>query len=141
MHQRAARAAVAVDERMNRLELGMSDRGLSDRRQRIVVTKGAEVFDEVGDLFWWRRDERSGAWVEVTPADPVLHRAQATAMRFQACAGEEAREHYVSDGVLVSLGYALAMNDSAASVVAGGVSTVSAADRGNVIALFEKQAA
>jgi hypothetical protein len=42
-----AGAAVAVDERVDGLELGMGDRRLRDRWKALVVAKPAEVFEQV----------------------------------------------------------------------------------------------
>ena len=41
--QRPARAPVAVHERVDRLELGVRDRRLNNRRQRVIAAEGAEV--------------------------------------------------------------------------------------------------
>ena len=48
---------VAVDERVDGLELRMRERGLGDRRERVVVAERTEVDEEVMNLFGWRRDE------------------------------------------------------------------------------------
>jgi uncharacterized protein (UPF0548 family) len=73
MDQRPARAPVAVDEGVDRLELGVGDGGLRHGGQAVVVGEGAEVLDQARDVVRRRGDERSGARVEAAATNPVLH--------------------------------------------------------------------
>jgi hypothetical protein len=70
--ERTPRAAIPVGERMNRLELGMSDRGLRDRRQIVGIAEVAEIFEQLRDILGRWRDECRIERVELAPADPVL---------------------------------------------------------------------
>jgi hypothetical protein len=72
MHESAARAAVAVDEWVDRLELRMCDRGLHNSGERVVVAEAAEVFEEIAHEIRWRWDERGRAGVVVAATDPIL---------------------------------------------------------------------
>jgi hypothetical protein len=64
--------AVAVRERMDRLELGVRDGGLQRRGEVVAVEEGAQVRQEVGDPPFGRRDERRDPRVVVVASDPVL---------------------------------------------------------------------
>ena len=73
MDERAARTPVAVDEGMDRLELGMGNGCLRNRGETVVIGEGTEVLKQLLDVFWWRRDEGRGARIEAAAANPVLH--------------------------------------------------------------------
>jgi hypothetical protein len=103
--QRAAGAAIAVDEWVDGLELCVSHGGLGDGGQRVLVAEGAEITHELShELMWWG-DECGGAGVEAAASYPVLALAELSRVALQAGAGEEAfvyRED-VLDGDLRSL--------------------------------------
>ena len=70
---------VAVGERVDRLELGVSDRRLHEGRMVIAVDVVEEVVEQGVDSVRWRWDEGCGARVVAAAADPVLHCADHTA--------------------------------------------------------------
>jgi hypothetical protein len=70
--QGAPGPAVAVDERMDRLELRVCDCGLRDRGERILVAERAQIFEQVGHILGGRRHERGRARIVTAAADPVL---------------------------------------------------------------------
>jgi hypothetical protein len=72
VHEGAPGGAVAIDERMDRLELRVSDGRLWDGRHRVVVDERAQVLEQFGDEVRGRRDERGRARIEAAPANPVL---------------------------------------------------------------------
>lgn len=84
VHERASNPAIAVDKRVDRLELGVGDGGLHDSRHRGVVDEAAEIGEELLDQLRRWRDEPCGAGVQTAPADPALLRAQQTGVRRRA---------------------------------------------------------
>jgi hypothetical protein len=72
LDERAAGAVVAVLERVNRLDLGVEDRDLHERRQGLLVDRRTQVDEEPVDVLgrWWH--EGGAAGVVVVPPDPVL---------------------------------------------------------------------
>jgi hypothetical protein len=72
----AAGAAVAVDERVDRLELRMGDRGAHDRVAGRVGDEVREVGDEPRHFGFRRRDELGPQWAPPRTAHPVLLAAQ-----------------------------------------------------------------
>ena len=69
---------VAIEERMDRLELGMGDRRLRDRWQIVAVGEGDQIIDQRLDVGLWRRDVASvDRRVEAAP-DPVLFPSELT---------------------------------------------------------------
>lgn len=83
MDERSSSAAVAIDEGVDGLELGVGQRGPRNGRQRVVVSEGDEIVEQRGDHLRWERDDDGGAWVVVTTTDPVLLRADLAAMDFK----------------------------------------------------------
>ena len=75
MDERAAGAAVAVGERVERLELGVGDRRLNERGMVVAVDIGKEIVEQRVEGVRWRGDERGGAWIVAAAADLFLHRA------------------------------------------------------------------
>jgi hypothetical protein len=74
MDEAAANTAIAVAERMDRLELGMRDRRLRDGRDVVSVHELAEIGDQGWDVFMRRWDEhgmqrRSAADPSLRPTD------------------------------------------------------------------------
>jgi hypothetical protein len=63
---------VAVDERVDVLELRVCDGGLCDGREVGAVDESAEVLQQLGDLLVRRTDIRSAYWVIVVSTDPAL---------------------------------------------------------------------
>lgn len=65
-------AAVSVRERVHRLELGVNQGRLHDRRQVVTVEERAQVLQQSGHPIrrWWH--ERGRAGVEAVSANPVL---------------------------------------------------------------------
>jgi hypothetical protein len=76
VYEGAPGATVAVDERVDRLELRVRNGGLCDGRKRIVVDEVAEVLEELLDVLGRRRNEHGRARIEAAPAYPVLNRAE-----------------------------------------------------------------
>ena len=103
MHESAARAAVAINEWVDRLELRMCDRGLHNSGERIVVAEAAEVFEEIAYEIRWRWDERGRAGVVVAATDPILLGADGASVGLQRSASEqspmEAQQVVQGDGI------------------------------------------
>jgi hypothetical protein len=86
--EKAADAAVAVEEGVDRLELDVSERGADERRHGLVVEKLLQCAEAVEDVVGRRRDEEGVAGARA--ADPVLRRAEFTGLFFAAATfGEE----------------------------------------------------
>jgi hypothetical protein len=79
MDERAAGAAVAVGEGVDRLELSVSDCCLHESRMVIAVDVVEEVVEQGLERVRWRWDEGCGARVVAAATDPVLHCADHTA--------------------------------------------------------------
>jgi hypothetical protein len=77
--ERSPRPAVAVEERVDRLELRVRQRGLHDRRVVIAVQVGHQIVEQRGHMLRRRRDKRRVAWVVGAATDPVLLLADHTA--------------------------------------------------------------
>ena len=71
--ERPPDAPIAVDERVDVLELGMGDRRLRHGRQIVAKDEQAGVLKQGRDRLGRRRDVRGADRVEVVAADPVLH--------------------------------------------------------------------
>src|SRR4051794_19281281 len=74
VNQRAAGASIAVDERMNRLELCVCDGRLEHGGVVVAVAVRNQVIEQGLEFVWRWGDERRGAWVVAAAADPVLNR-------------------------------------------------------------------
>ena len=81
MDERTADAPVAVDERVDRLELGVRDGRLGDGRQVVAGHEGDEVLEQRADEVLGRRHEGGVRRVAEPPADPVLLLADAPGPR------------------------------------------------------------
>jgi len=68
----AAGTAVAVGERVDRLELGVGQRGLQRGREVVAVHEPGEAVEQPVDLVRRRGDEGAAVRVVVVAADPVL---------------------------------------------------------------------
>ena len=88
--QDASRAAVAVNEGMNRLELRVCDRSLRQRRKRVVVAKREQVVQQAGYGLGRRRHEVGRAGVVVAAPDPVLNGPDSGCMVLQAGSRQKA---------------------------------------------------
>ena len=89
MNQCPAGPSVAVDERVDSLELRMCHRGLGDRRKRVAVGERHKVHHEVFDKLRGRGDERCTARVVVTATDPVLDLPETASVRFEPGPGKQ----------------------------------------------------
>ncbi len=89
MDKCAPGAAVAIDEGVNRLELGVGNGGLGHGRQCVVVDERTQVLEQPRNMIRWRRYERGSAGVEAAAADPVLHGSDLPGVLVQAGAGEK----------------------------------------------------
>ena len=78
MDQAAPDASIAVDERVDRLELCVGDGGLSHGRQVITIDKVDEVRHQRWNMVFRRRDIARIRRVVPATADPVLFRAKPT---------------------------------------------------------------
>ena len=76
----AADAAVAVDERVDRLELRVRDRRLGDGRQVVPVHEGEEIGDQRRDLVLAAAARSRRRRVRQAAADPVLLAAEGPGM-------------------------------------------------------------
>ena len=70
--RRSAHATVAVGERVDRLELGVRDPGLDDRREIGSGGERAKIVEQRPNVLWRRRHVGRADRVVVVPADPVL---------------------------------------------------------------------
>nr|WP_236565373.1 MULTISPECIES: hypothetical protein [Nocardia] len=73
MDQRATGSAVAVDERVDRLELRVRDGGLRDSGQIVAIAERDQVLHQLGYELrrWWNEGGRAG--IEGAATDPVLY--------------------------------------------------------------------
>src|SRR5699024_9815448 len=76
VHKGSASAAVAVNEWMNRLELGVGDRGSDDGVAVGARNEFGEIRDQARYLGRWRRDEVCAQWTVSGASDPVLLRPE-----------------------------------------------------------------
>ena len=81
VHEGAADAAVAVDERVDGLELGVGDGRLRHRGQVVAGDEGDEVLEQRPDEVLGRRHEGGVGRVAEPAADPVLLLAHAAGPR------------------------------------------------------------
>ncbi len=72
VYQRPAGTAVPVGERVDRLELGVRDRGLAQRRQIGPADEPRQVVHQSGDVTVVRRNEGGGVRAVGIPTDPHL---------------------------------------------------------------------
>lgn len=93
MDEGAPSAPVAVDERVNRLELSVGDGCLRDGWERVILDEGAQVLQQLLHEVGGRRDERRRARVEAAATDPVLDAADLPRVLTEAGAGEEPVVH------------------------------------------------
>ena len=70
--EQASNSAVAIKERMNRLELGMGDRGVYQRRQGLVMQEPLPGVETAHELRGRRRDVSGLAQRRPGGSDPVL---------------------------------------------------------------------
>ena len=70
MDEGAPRAAVAVDEGVDRLEVGVGDGGLGQGRQIRAAGEGEEVLQRFGHPFVPGRNEERARGGELGSADP-----------------------------------------------------------------------
>src|SRR6266498_5290977 len=71
-HEQPSDAPVAVEERVDRLELRVGEPGVHERRERLIVQELLEVAENVHELPRWRRHERRVSDRRGAGADPVL---------------------------------------------------------------------
>jgi hypothetical protein len=79
VNERTAGAAVAIGERMDRLELGVDESGLGHRWHVVAIDEVTEVVKQGPNEFGRRRNEVGATWVEVVPSEPVLCRSNDSA--------------------------------------------------------------
>jgi len=77
MDQRPAGSSIAIHERVDGLELSVSDGCVGDRWQRVVVAERAQIGDEFLHELGRRGHESGGTGVVGAPPDPVLLLAEA----------------------------------------------------------------
>jgi hypothetical protein len=87
---RAPGAAISVNERVDRLELSVSDRRLRHDGQVVGVGKGAEILDQLCDRLRGRRNVVRRAGVVVAATDPVLLLPEAPCIVVQTRTREQA---------------------------------------------------
>lgn len=78
MDEAASGASVAVAERVDGLELGVSHRGLGDGWQIVEVHERDEIFEEIADAALRRGDEGGVDGTQPSSTDPILVAANDT---------------------------------------------------------------
>ena len=87
--QCAPRPSVAVDKGVDGFELGMGNRSLRDRRQRVHVAEGAEIVEKILNLLVRRRYEGGGTRVVAAATDPVLLRTHLAGVLVEPGSGKQ----------------------------------------------------
>ena len=64
MNERPSSTTVPIYKRMDRFELGVSDRCLDQSWQAVLATEGAEVLEKALYLFGWRRHKVGRTGIE-----------------------------------------------------------------------------
>ena len=95
--ERPSGAPVAVHEGMDGLELGVGDGRLDQSRKPVVVAEGKQVIQQGRDFLRRRGHEDGGTGIVAAAADPVLHRADASAVFPQAGSGQQTAMHLQKD--------------------------------------------
>jgi len=89
MNQCATSPAISVHERMDGLELSVSNGGLGNGRHGILIAEGTQVFKQAKYLLTGRRDEIRSARTVAAAADPVLLIANDPRVFLEPCSGQE----------------------------------------------------
>ena len=87
--QRAPSTPVAVDKGVDGFELGMANRRLRDRRQRVQIAERTEIVEKLLNLLMRRRHEGGGTRVVTAPADPVLLRTNLAGVLIEPSSGKQ----------------------------------------------------
>ena len=94
MDECSSRSAVSVDERVDGLELRMSDGRLCDGGKVVGTGESAEVRDQLLDVLMRGWDERSRARVVAASADPVLFLPKPASVLLKPGASQEPTMHF-----------------------------------------------